>query len=100
MMPMSALTEDAKRPNEFGRLATLFLKMIAEVRARHRLLEIQLEQLRVDVNDEETEAEVQAIAESDFFQGLRATALKLRGSIDMMSRFKPEGKRVRMEESI
>ena len=53
--------------------------MIAEVRARHRLLEIQLEQLRVDVNDKETEAEVQAIADSDFFQGLRESALKLRG---------------------
>jgi len=79
LMPMSALTEDSKRPNEFGRLASLFLRMIAEVRARHRLLEIQLEQLRVDVNDKETEAEVQAIADSDFFQGLRATALKLRG---------------------
>jgi HAMP domain-containing protein len=79
VMPMSALTEDSKRPNEFGRLATLFLRMIAEVRARHRLLEIQLEQLRVDVNDKETEAEVQAIADTEFFQGLRATALKLRG---------------------
>jgi hypothetical protein len=42
-------------------------------------LEIQLEQLRVDVNDKETEAEVQAIADTEFFQGLRATALKLRG---------------------
>ena len=79
MMPMSALTRDSKRPNEFGRLAKLFLQMIAEVRARHRLLEIQLEQLRVDVNDKETEAEVQAIADSDFFQGLRAAALKFRG---------------------
>lgn len=80
MMPLSALTQDAKRPNEFGRLATLFLGMIAEVRARHRLLEVQLEQLRVDVSDKETEAEVQAIADTEFFQGLRATALKLRGT--------------------
>lgn len=79
LMPVLALTEDSKRSNEFGRLASLFLKMIAEVRARHRLLEIQLEQLRVDVNDSETQAEVQAITDSEFFQGLRATALKLRG---------------------
>ena len=79
LMPMIALTEDSKRPNEFGRLASLFLKMIAEVRARHHLLEMQLEQLRVDVNHQETEAEVQSIADSEFFQGLRETALKLRG---------------------
>ena len=79
MMPLAALTADAKRHNEFGRLACLFLRMIAEVRERHRLLEIQLEQLRVDVSENETQAEVNAIADSDFFQGLRATALKLRG---------------------
>jgi HAMP domain-containing protein len=79
-LPIKALSKDAQLSNEFGRLATLFLQMIEEVRSRHRLLEIQLEQLRVDVREEETELEVRAIAETEFFENLRANALKLRGT--------------------
>jgi HAMP domain-containing protein len=77
-MPFIALSRDALGKNEFGKLARLFLKMIEEVRSRHRLLEIQLEQLRVDVDSAQTKAEVKEVMETEFFVHLQENVEHLR----------------------
>ena len=70
-MPCLELSKEAEKPNEFGMLATLFVRMIEEVRDRHRLLETQLEQLRVSISPEETDQQVREFSETTFFRELR-----------------------------
>jgi HAMP domain-containing protein len=70
-MPIAALERESRRSNEFGQLAALFVRMIHEVRERHRLLEAQLEQLRVHVDPTETQQRVQSLTETAFFKKLQ-----------------------------
>lgn len=70
-MPSEALQRESSRANEFGQLAALFVHMMDEVRDRHRLLEAQLEQLRVNVDQGETMAQVSALSETAFFRRLK-----------------------------
>jgi nitrogen fixation/metabolism regulation signal transduction histidine kinase len=77
-MPFIALSSDAQCQNEFGKLARLFLKMIEEVRSRHLMLEIQLEQLRVDIDDVQTKAKVQEVMDTEFFAHLQENVEHLR----------------------
>ena len=70
-MPILALERESRRSNEFGQLASLFVRMINEVRERHRLLEAQLEQLRVHVDPTETQQRVQSMTETPFFKKLQ-----------------------------
>ena len=77
-LPLAALEQDTRRRNELGQLAQVFLRMIEEVKARHKLLEIQLEQLRVDIDHQETEAQVRQITETAFFRSLKSKANALR----------------------
>lgn len=79
-MPCTALMREAEKPNEFGRLAALFVRMIDEVRERHRLLETQLEQLRVSVSPDETNQQVKEFSDTEFFKGLRQLSQDLRAS--------------------
>ena len=52
--------------------------MIEEIRTRHKLLEIQLEQLRVDISHEDKHEELNAITQSEFFINLKARASEMR----------------------
>jgi HAMP domain-containing protein len=72
------LERDTRRRDEFGTLAQTFLSMIREVRARHDLLESQLEQLRVGVDHNEAAKQVADIAGTDFFRSLKDKARALR----------------------
>ena len=77
-LPGKQLRRDTRRRNEFGQLALVFLRMIDEIKARQNLLEAQLEQLRVDIDHQDTQAQVRQISSTAFFQSLKSTAGKLR----------------------
>ena len=72
------LRDDARRPNEFGELATAALGMVQEVEARHERLEAQLEQLRVAVDPSQTRAEIEQVTGTPFFRSLQEQAKQLR----------------------
>jgi HAMP domain-containing protein len=77
-LPARQLQKDTRRRNEFGALAQVFLRMIGEIKARQTLMEAQLEQLRVDVDHEDTQAQVRQIASGEFFRNLQSQARRLR----------------------
>ena len=77
-LPARQLKRDTRRRNEFGKLASVFLRMIEEIKARQDLLEAQLEQLRVEINHEETHAQVRQISSTEFFRNLKSEAKRLR----------------------
>ena len=77
-LPVKELEKDTHRQNEFGQVARIFLRMVEEIRTRHRLLEMQLEQLRVDISHEETHEELKKITNSDFFIELKERAGDMR----------------------
>jgi HAMP domain-containing protein len=77
-LPARQLQKDTRRRNEFGALAQVFLRMIGEIKARQTLMEAQLEQLRVDIDHEDTQAQVRQIASSEFFRNLQSEARRLR----------------------
>ena len=52
--------------------------MIEEIKARQNLMEAQLEQLRVDIDHEDTQAQVQQISSTEFFRSLKSRAKILR----------------------
>ena len=72
------LRNDTHRRNEFGELATAALGMVQEVEARHELLEVQLEQLRVAVDPNQTRAEIEQVTGTPFFRSLQQQAKQLR----------------------
>jgi methyl-accepting chemotaxis protein len=75
---VAQLEKDGLQNNEFGELARTFLRTVKEVEARHTLLEAQLEQLRVDIDPADTQAEVVQVVQSDFFRSLKEQASSLR----------------------
>ena len=77
-LPATQLQRDTRRRNEFGQLATVFLRMINEIKSRQTLLEAQLEQLRVDIDHEHTLSQVRQISSTEFFQRLKSTAKEIR----------------------
>ena len=77
-LPARQLQRDTLRRNEFGILAQVFLRMIDEIKARQILMEAQLEQLRVDIDHEVTQAQVRQIAATEFFRNLQSEARRLR----------------------
>lgn len=72
------LETDARRRNEFGELARIFLRMVQEIRVRNDLLEAQLEQLRVNIDHGDTQSQIKQITESEFFADLKNKARKIR----------------------
>ncbi|MGI2325150.1 MULTISPECIES: cache domain-containing protein [unclassified Methylococcus] len=72
------LERDTRWRNEFGELAHVFLRMVQEVRARHDLLEAQLEQLRVNIDEADTQAKIRQISDTEFFADLKAKATRIR----------------------
>jgi hypothetical protein len=59
-------------------LARVFQKMIAEVNLRESQLRLDVQQLRIEIDEVKRRRQVAEITESDFFQGLQAKARDLR----------------------
>ena len=68
----------ARRPDELGQLALVFQEMARQVYAREQQLQRQVQQLRIEIDQERRASEVAEITESDYFQQLLGRAEELR----------------------
>src|SRR5438046_2135883 len=73
-----SLNEVARRPDELGQLAQVFQGMARHVYAREQQLQQQVQQLRIEIDQERRAREVADITESEYFQQLLGKADELR----------------------
>ena len=73
-----SLDEVAKRPDELGQLAQVFQEMASQVYAREQQLQQQVQQLRIEIDQERRARDVADITESEYFQQLLGKAEELR----------------------
>jgi two-component system, cell cycle response regulator len=73
-----SLDEVAKRSDELGQLAQVFQEMAHQVYAREQQLQRQVQQLRIEIDQERRAREVAEITESEYFQQLLGKADELR----------------------
>jgi len=73
-----SLDEVARRSDELGQLALVFQEMARQVYAREQQLQRQVQQLRIEIDQERRTREVADITESDYFQQLLGKADELR----------------------
>jgi two-component system cell cycle response regulator len=73
-----SLDEVAKRSDELGQLAQVFQEMARQVYAREQQLQRQVQQLRIEIDQERRAREVAEITESEYFQQLLGKADELR----------------------
>ncbi len=73
-----SLDEVAWRGDELGQLALVFQEMARQVYAREQQLQQQVQQLRIEIDQERSAREVAEITESDYFQQLLGKAQELR----------------------
>jgi CheY-like chemotaxis protein len=76
-----SLDEVARRPDELGQLSQVFQEMARQVYAREQQLQQQVQQLRIEIDQERRAREVADITESDYFQQLLGKADELRNRI-------------------
>jgi len=72
------LTSVARRTDELGNLARIFLRMALEVQAREHRLNQQIQELRIEIDEVKKAQQVADITETDYFQELRDKAKSLR----------------------
>ena len=68
----------ARRSDELGQLALVFQEMARQVYAREQQLKQQVQQLRIEIDQERRAREVAEITESEYFQQLLGKADELR----------------------
>lgn len=73
-----SLDEIARRPDELGQLAQVFQEMARQIYAREQQLQQQVQQLRIEIDQERRTREVAEITESEYFQQLLGKADELR----------------------
>src|SRR5438105_4096152 len=76
-----SLNEVASRPDELGQLAQVFQEMARQVYAREQQLQQQVQQLRIEIDQERRAREVAEITESEYFQQLLGKAVELRNRL-------------------
>jgi CheY-like chemotaxis protein len=76
------LTQVASRRDELGQLARVFQRMAREVHARERRLKLEVQQLRIEIDEVRTARQVAEITETDYFQDLQRKADQLRFRAD------------------
>lgn len=73
-----SLADIARKKDELGRLAAVFVQMAREVRAREERLENQVQQLTIEIDEAKRQRAVQEITETEYFKDLQAKAEELR----------------------
>src|SRR2546421_7796468 len=73
-----SLDEVARRSDELGQLALVFQEMARQVYTREQHLQRQVQQLRIEIDQERPAREVADITQSDYFQQLLGKADELR----------------------
>lgn len=72
------LTKMTTRTDELGHLDNAFLDMAREVYARTENLKQQVYRLRIEIDEQKRQKDVEAIVESDFFKDLQSKAHMMR----------------------
>jgi two-component system, cell cycle response regulator len=75
---LESLDEVTRRPDELGQLAQVFQEMARQVYAREQQLQQEVQQLRIEIDQERRAREVSDITESEYFQQLLGKADELR----------------------
>jgi CRP-like cAMP-binding protein len=73
-----ALDEVARRTDQLGQLARVFQRMIREVYAREERLKQEVQQLRIEIDQNKTARQVAEITETDYFKDLERKIARLR----------------------
>src|SRR5205823_10057140 len=76
-----SLNEVASRPDELGQLAQVFQEMARQVYAREQQLQRQVQQLRIEIDQERKTRDIADITESEYFQQLLGKADELRNRV-------------------
>jgi len=71
-----------RRQDGFGRLARVLDEAVAQVRTREESLRQALRELRLEINREQEERQVNEITETEYFRSLRHRSLELRARKD------------------
>src|SRR5918995_267391 len=72
------IAQVAARRDELGRLARGFQQMAREVRAREQRLKQEVQQLRIEIDENRTARQVSEITETEYFRDLQRKADRLR----------------------
>ena len=75
---LESLDEVTRRSDELGQLAQVFQEMARQVYTREQQLQRQVQQLRIEIDQERRAHEVSDITESEYFQQLLGKADELR----------------------
>ena len=75
---LESLDEVTRRSDELGQLAQVFQEMARQVYAREQQLQREVQQLRIEIDQERRAREVSEITASDYFQQLLGKAQELR----------------------
>jgi uncharacterized protein len=73
-----SLDEVGQRGDELGQLARVFQRMADEVQAREERLKLEVQQLRIQIDEVKKAREVAEITESEYFQRLQQKARDIR----------------------
>lgn len=76
-----SLDEVSSRSDELGQLAQVFQEMAHQVYAREQRLQQQVQQLRIEIDQERRAREVADITDSEYFQQLLGKADELRNRV-------------------
>jgi DNA-binding response OmpR family regulator len=68
----------AERDDALGQLARVFRRMAREVNAREQALKREVQELRIEIDEERAAAQVAEITDTDYFQDLQRRADELR----------------------
>lgn len=74
----SLLEDVAVRTDDLGHLARVLRQMAREVNRREEALRAEIDTLRIDIDEEERDKEVERITETDYFRFLEERARELR----------------------
>lgn len=72
------IAQISERGDELGSMARVFAGMANAVRSREKQLKAELQQLRIEIDEDRREQEVKRIADSDYFRDLQTRAAELR----------------------
>lgn len=74
----AALKDVAESTDELGQLARVFQKMSQEVKVREESLKLQVQELRIEIDETKKAQQVAEIVETDYFRDLQEKARDLR----------------------
>jgi hypothetical protein len=69
-------------PDEVSTLADVFALMVSKVRKREESLKMQVQELKIEIDEAKRNTQVKEIVESDFFQDLQSKSKRIRAAMN------------------